>query len=66
MPGMDGKEFYRKVKAMNPKAARDIIFLSGDSASKETQNFFKETGNPFLHKPFTIEKFKKIISKRSS
>ncbi|MEK7803001.1 MAG: ATP-binding protein, partial [Deltaproteobacteria bacterium] len=66
MPGMDGKEFYRKVKAMNPKAARDIIFLSGDSASKETQDFFKETGNPFLHKPFTIEKFKKIISKRSS
>jgi hypothetical protein len=51
---------------MNPKAARDIIFLSGDSASKETQNFLKETGNLFLHKPFTIEKFKKIISKRSS
>ena len=55
MPGMNGKEFYHKVKSMKPDAANKIIFISGDSVSDGTQTFLKDTGNLFLKKPFTLE-----------
>jgi len=66
MPGMGGKEFYRALKSIRPAAVNNIIFMSGDSASQETQNFLKESGNLFLHKPFTIAQVKEIIAKKLS
>lgn len=63
MPGMGGKEFYEAVKSIRPEAARRIIFISGDTASKETQEFLARCGNPFLQKPFDIEKLKEVILK---
>ena len=66
MPGMNGKEFYHKVKSIKPEAANKIIFISGDSVSDETQAFLKDTGNLFLKKPFTIEELNKIISEHIS
>lgn len=66
MRGMNGKEFYRKVKSIKPDAANKIIFISGDSASEETQRFLKEAGNLFLKKPFAIEDLKKVISEHLS
>lgn len=63
IPGMGGKEFYNKLKSIKPAATRNVIFISGDSASKETQEFLKESGNLFLPKPFTIEMLKGMISK---
>ncbi len=66
MPGMNGKEFYHKVKSIKPDAANKIIFISGDSVSDGTQAFLKDTGNLFLKKPFTIEELNKIISEHIS
>ena len=66
MPGMSGKEFYRTLKSIRPEAVNNIIFMSGDSANQETENFLKETGNLFLHKPFTIAQVKNIIAKKLS
>lgn len=66
MPGMNGKEFYHKVKSIKPEAANKIIFISGDSVSDGTQEFLKDTGNIFLKKPFTIEELIKIISEHIS
>ncbi|MEK6725585.1 MAG: ATP-binding protein [Deltaproteobacteria bacterium] len=66
MPGMNGKEFYHKVKSMKPDAANKIIFISGDSVSDGTQTFLKDTGNLFLKKPFTLEDLMKVISKHIS
>jgi signal transduction histidine kinase len=63
MPGMGGKQFYEAVKSIRPEAARRIIFISGDTASKETQEFLARCGNPFLQKPFDIEKLKEVILK---
>ena len=66
IPDMDGKEFYHNLKSIKPEAVSNIIFISGDTASKETKDFLKESGNLFLHKPFTIEQLKKTISKQLS
>lgn len=62
MPGMDGKQFYNEIKSIKPEAARKIIFISGDISSSETQDFIKNTGNPCLLKPFTINQIKEIIA----
>ncbi|OGQ44647.1 MAG: hypothetical protein A2W63_02025 [Deltaproteobacteria bacterium RIFCSPLOWO2_02_44_9] len=66
IPGMNGREFYKKLKSIKPKALDNIIFMSGDTASQETRDFLRETGSTFLRKPFTIEQLKKTISKRIS
>lgn len=66
MRGMNGKEFYHKLKTVRPEAANRVIFVSGDSAGDDTQTFLKETGNRFLKKPFTIGDLRKVISEHIS
>ena len=60
MPQMNGKEFYRRLKAMNTGLERRILFITGDP-STETLDFIEETGNRFLSKPFKIEEFREVI-----
>ena len=62
MPGLDGKGFYREALRLKPEAAGRIIFISGDSVNKETQEFLKSTGNISLRKPFSIDQLKSAIS----
>ncbi len=63
MPGMSGKQFYLEAKKLRPRTSGKIIFMSGDTASKETQDFLKETGNQYVQKPFTVQMLKEVISK---
>ncbi|MBI5886642.1 MAG: response regulator [Deltaproteobacteria bacterium] len=69
MPGLDGKGFYREVRAIDPAAAGKIIFITGDAINKETQDFLKATGNHSLKKPFNInqlnERILQVLSGRS-
>jgi CheY-like chemotaxis protein/anti-sigma regulatory factor (Ser/Thr protein kinase) len=54
MPGMDGRKFFETVKKQNPALAHRIVFVTGDTVSPDTQEFFEETGNRWLSKPFRI------------
>lgn len=63
MPGMNGKQFYLEAKKLRPKTAGRIIFISGDTASKKTQDFLRETGNQYIQKPFTVQTLKEAVSK---
>ncbi|GAB4413229.1 MAG: hypothetical protein OHK0032_09290 [Thermodesulfovibrionales bacterium] len=63
MPDMDGKQFYREIKAMKPYLVRKIIFISGDTVSRETQDFLNVIGNYYLKKPFEIKSLRELISK---
>ncbi|HML96530.1 MAG TPA: GAF domain-containing protein [Thermodesulfobacteriota bacterium] len=60
MPQMNGKEFYRRLKAMGTGLERRILFITGDP-STETLDFIEETGNRFLSKPFKIEEFREVV-----
>lgn len=61
MPLMDGKTFYLKILESFPDVAKRIIFITGDVANPETLSFLKETGNPFIQKPFTIKEVKNLL-----
>jgi len=56
MPIMDGGNFIKKVKEVNPGAK--IILISGDSSLKKEENSLADR---FLAKPITIDDFKSAL-----
>ncbi len=63
MPGMNGIEIYKYLSSHRPELASRVIFLTGDVVSKNTLTFLKETGRPFLAKPFGIKELKEAASR---
>ena len=53
MPGMRGNEFYIELRAVAPKYAERLIFISGDTSNITSFDFLGQTGRPLLAKPFT-------------
>lgn len=63
MPGMDGKQFYKRLKVQQPDYIKRIIFLTGDTVSEDTKEFLVSTGNLHLSKPFQIATVQEAIEK---
>jgi diguanylate cyclase (GGDEF)-like protein len=53
MSGMNGKDFYLKLKEDFPDYARKIIFVTGDIASETTWEFIDERQLPYVIKPIS-------------
>ena len=54
MPRLDGKAFFRKLEATSPKLRRRVIFVTGDVAGTDAEQFLKESGCRWLAKPFRL------------
>src|SRR5262245_16445678 len=54
MPKLDGKAFYRTLAATSPKLARRVIFVTGDVAGTDAEQFLRESGCRWLAKPFRL------------
>jgi two-component system cell cycle sensor histidine kinase/response regulator CckA len=54
MPKVDGKMFYRQLSAEVPALARRVIFVTGDVAGTEAEEFLEESGCRWLAKPFRL------------
>jgi signal transduction histidine kinase/CheY-like chemotaxis protein len=63
MPRGTGKDVYRAVLEKSPRLARRVIFTTGDGEAGETRQFFQETGNEILLKPWKIEEIERAIAK---
>lgn len=61
MPGVDGIEFYRRVKAWNPAVAARIVFTSGDLLNPQTQLFLDSIPNLHVAKPFDLGAMQSLI-----
>jgi diguanylate cyclase (GGDEF)-like protein len=57
MPGMDGVEFTRRLRALHPRDTVSVIGVSGAGRSALVAQFLKNGANDFLHKPFSREEF---------
>ncbi len=55
MPIMDGRELYEELREHRPKAARRVIFVTGDTVSADTSEFLAGVDAPRLTKPFVLE-----------
>jgi len=54
MPRLDGKAFFRTLEATSPKLRRRVIFVTGDVAGTDAEQFLKESGCRWLAKPFRL------------
>ncbi|MEW6144441.1 MAG: PAS domain S-box protein [Thermodesulfobacteriota bacterium] len=61
MPDMNGVEFFEELRKSYPELTGRVIFITGDP-SRKTAEFLDRVGNPYLIKPFKIEKFKDRVN----
>ncbi|HGJ63948.1 TPA: response regulator [bacterium] len=59
--GFTGIKLYGFIKRENSELAKHMIFMTGDIINKETQEFLKGIGNPYIEKPFLPESLMEII-----
>jgi two-component system NtrC family sensor kinase len=61
MPGMSGFELHQTIKQLNPDLASRLVFVTGDMLSAATQARIAQTGNPYIAKPFAIERLEALV-----
>jgi len=61
MPGMSGFELHQTIKQTNPELAARLVFVTGDMLSAATQARIAQTGNPYIAKPFAIERLETLV-----
>ncbi len=61
MPVMNGKEFYQWLQEKHPQLAARVAFTTGSVTSEETPAFLKQSGRPYLLKPFGRDELKTFI-----
>ncbi len=54
MPKVDGRTFYRALAGAAPDLARRVVFVTGDVAGTDAEQFLRETGCAWLAKPFRL------------
>jgi len=61
MPRLDGKAFYRALSAMRPSLASHVVFVTGDVAGTEAEEFLEQSGCRWLAKPFRLGELLKVL-----
>ena len=54
MPRLDGKAFYRALAQARPALIERVIFVTGDVAGTDAEQFLEESGCRWLAKPFRL------------
>jgi len=62
MPGLDGRGFFLKVMEERPELLERLLFVTGDTVDMDSLKLLKEMNRPFIEKPFTINRIKKVVS----
>ena len=61
MPGMDGYEVCRRVKADPASAAVPVVFVSGNDSADDKAQGEQAGGAGFLHKPVDAEQVRETV-----
>ncbi len=63
MKGINGKEIHQILKQERPEILDSFAFITGDKSSPDLQSFMKNSGCPWLHKPFETEDLVDLVEK---
>ncbi|MEO9157641.1 MAG: ATP-binding protein [Kofleriaceae bacterium] len=63
MPGMSGREVYRRIARDHPGLERTIIFITGGTLAADLDAFLASTGAACLMKPFRLEQLIDMIAR---
>jgi signal transduction histidine kinase/CheY-like chemotaxis protein len=61
MPRLDGKAFYRTLSAGTPGLARRVVFVTGDVAATDAEDFLDQSGCRWLAKPFRLAELLRVL-----
>jgi CheY-like chemotaxis protein len=61
MPGLEGPELYRAVRARYPDDPPRVIFMSANTGIEEYAAFLASTGEPALEKPFNLADMRQVV-----
>jgi PAS domain S-box-containing protein len=62
MPGLGGDTFYRELCNSDPRHARRVVFVTGDTQSEHARRFLAEAGRPSLSKPFQLDDLAAVLA----
>jgi DNA-binding response OmpR family regulator len=60
-PKMNGTELYHWLQKKYPRLANQVVFTTGSMLDEKTMTFIKQSGRPFLPKPFTPNELTAIV-----
>jgi len=60
-PTMNGTELYHWLLKKYPQLANQVIFTTGSVLDEKTMAFIKQSGRPFLAKPFTPQELIAVV-----
>jgi CheY-like chemotaxis protein len=61
MPRLDGKAFYRELSGISPPLASRVIFVTGDVAGTDAEEFLEQSGCRWLAKPFRLGELLRVL-----
>jgi DNA-binding NtrC family response regulator len=53
--GVDGAKMYAWITCNRPELAARLVFMTGDIANEDTVATLRNTGAPYLEKPFRVQ-----------
>jgi DNA-binding response OmpR family regulator len=62
-PEMNGTELYQWLQKKYPQMANRVVFTTGSVLDEKTMTFIKQSGRPFLPKPFTPDELIAVVKK---
>ena len=62
MPDMAGDALYRELIARDAAHAGRIVFITGESATPDTQSFLQASGRPVIGKPFSLDDLRRALA----
>jgi len=57
MPGLNGRQVYEQLRAINPGLCQRLVFITGDVINEPMRQFLESEKRPCLTKPFTFAEF---------
>jgi len=62
MPRLDGKAFFRNLSTIAPAMKDRVIFVTGDVAGTDAEEFLEQSGCRWLAKPFRLADLLKAVN----
>jgi PAS domain S-box-containing protein len=62
MSGLGGDTLYRELCQSDPRHARRVVFVTGDTQSEHARRFLAEAGRPSVSKPFQLDDLAAVLA----
>lgn len=62
MPDLGGDALYRELVERDPRHARRVVFVTGDTHSAQSRRFLAEAGRPSVSKPFQLDDLATVVA----